>query len=157
MTWFENKFFYFLELTKGNVVWVTDFPFETAKDVIRTESFILIEEFSRYLPDKMEAVEVNTKAIVTIKDITMEKRKEYALDEAEFQHKLLIINEIRKYKLPFFINLELKQDTKNALNWHSDYYLNNIGFYQDSLMLYGLEYLQKLLLKVKKKNKKLVI
>lgn len=121
--WCDSLNFFYIELTNGELVnWWTDISYDEAKELIKTESFVTISSGQDY---EKRIGEYNTKAILTIKDMTESERKRFRHNQDWFNKKMDLVTLIRVTKQPLFTRFKIKQVDKmylkKQLTWH-DYF-----------------------------------
>lgn len=100
MAWYDEVHFYKLKLTSDRYeYWTTPLSFREAKEVIGKESFITVSHKYDIEGIETKPIELNTKVIETITDLTNRERKSLREEEESRKLRLSIIQEIRSIPL----------------------------------------------------------
>lgn len=109
--WYNQTNFYSVELANGNhVYWWTELSYDEAKQKIADEAFVVISSNE----GKEISKEYNTKAIITIKDITESERARHKHNSSIKKSKRHLVREIRSKKMPLMLRLELSSLCRNS-------------------------------------------
>lgn len=102
--WYNELNFFYVELVNGKrVYWWTELSYDEAKQKIADESFVVISSNET----KEISKEYNTKAILTIKNITESERERHKRNASIKMSKRHLVQEIRSKKLPFLLKWKI--------------------------------------------------
>lgn len=147
MRWYEQMNFYYLNLSnKKTIEWWTPLKWNEAKEEIANNGFVLISSGRK---EDYKEEEIHTKAVVSIHDMTQEKRTALQERDELIQRKLELVKQIRNKKQTYFAAMKVKSIDKHYQKNELTWYDRHLGVHIDPLLRYYEFELEKILRKSK--------